>query len=232
MNHTSDLTRISAEYQRRAREIPADFYSWSRPANLLMHQQTARGCIRMLERASLFPLRGRSMADIGCGEGAWLLEFMQWGAEPASLCGIDLIPERIKNAQLRIPQADLRTGSASELPWADESFDVVSQFTVFTSILDSALKQAVAAEMIRVLKPDGAVLWFDFRVSNPRNPQVRGLPAAEIRSLFPGCRIELAPLLLAPPLARSIAGWSWPLAEALQGFRFLCTHYVGLIRKR
>jgi ubiquinone/menaquinone biosynthesis C-methylase UbiE len=148
------------------------------------------------------------------------------------MCGIDLMPERIENARIRIPQADLRAGSASELPWPDESFDVVSQFTVFTSILDLALRRAVAGEMLRVLKPSGAALWFDFRFSNPRNAQVRGVRAAEIRSLFPGCRITLAPVLLAPPLGRVVAGWSWPLAEALQGLPFLCTHYVGLIRKQ
>jgi ubiquinone/menaquinone biosynthesis C-methylase UbiE len=232
MNLAPDLARISAEYRRRARDIPSDFYAWSKPANLLMHQQAARGCIRMLNRASLFPLHGRRIADLGCGEGAWLLEFMQWGAEPNLMCGIDLMPERIENARIRIPQADLRAGSASELPWPDESFDVVSQFTVFTSILDVALRRAVASEMLRVLKPGGAVLWFDFRFRNPRNAQVRGVRAAEIRSLFPGCRITLAPVLLAPPLGRVVAGWSWPLAEALQGLPFLCTHYVGLIRKQ
>jgi ubiquinone/menaquinone biosynthesis C-methylase UbiE len=231
MNLVTDLTRISAEYQRRARDIPSGFYSWAKPANLMMHQQAARGCIRMLDRASLFPLHGRRIADIGCGEGSWLLEFLQWGADPAALCGIDLMPERVDNARIRIPQADLRTGSASELPWPDESFDIVSQFTVFTSILDADLRRAVAAEMLRVLKPGGAALWFDFRFSNPRNSQVRGIQAAEIRSLFPGCPVALAPVLLAPPLARSIAGWSWPLAETLQGLPFLCTHYAGLIRK-
>jgi ubiquinone/menaquinone biosynthesis C-methylase UbiE len=122
-------------------------------------------------------------------------------------------------------------GSASQLPWPDQSFDLVSQFTVFTSILDPALKQAIAAEMLRVLKPGGAVLWFDFRVNNPANPHVRGIPAREIRSLFAGCHVELASALLAPPLGRRIAGWSWPLAELLHSFPFLRTHYAGLIRK-
>src|ERR1700680_4758876 len=188
MNYSGlETTRISAEYARRARELPADFYAWSRPANLLMHQQTLRGCIRMLHRASMFPLRGRGIADIGCGDGTWLLEWIQWGADPAALCGIDLSAERVGRARLRIPQADLRMGCASELPWPDDSFDLISQFTVFTSILDPALKRAVAGEMLRVLKPGGAVLWFDFRFNNPRNPHVRGVRAHEIRSLFPGC---------------------------------------------
>ena len=233
MNYAgSDTLRIRAEYERRAREIPADFYAWSRPSNLLLHEHALRGCIAMLHRASLFPLAGCRIADLGCGEGTWLLEFVQWGADPAALCGIDLSVDRIANARRRLPQSDLRVGSASQLPWPDQSFDLVSQFTVFTSMLDPALKQAVAAEMLRVLKPGGAVLWFDFRVNNPLNPQVRGIPAREIRSLFAGCDVELASSLLAPPLGRRIAGWSWPLAELLHTLPFLRTHYAGLIRKR
>jgi len=233
MNHTgADTVRISAEYERRAREIPEDFYCWSRPANLLMYQQTLRSCIAALHRGSMFPLHGRRVADIGCGVGTWLLEFIQWGADPANLAGVDLMQARIDRARRRIPQADLRLGDAGKLPWPDEAFDLVSQFTVFTSILDPALKRAIAAEMLRVLKPGGAVLWFDFRVNNPANPHVRGIRAREIRSLFAGCEIELAPTLLAPPLGRLIAGWSWPLGELLHSLPFLRTHYAGLIRKR
>src|SRR5438270_11939698 len=85
--------------------------------------------------------------------------------------------------------------------------------------------------MLRVLKPDGGILWFDFRFNNPRNAHVRGVRAAEIRSLFPGCEIELSSALLAPPLGRLVAGWSWTLAELLNGLPFLRTHYAGLIRK-
>jgi len=227
-----ELARISAEYERRARELPDDFYSLSRPANLLMHEQTVRGCIRMLQRGALFPLGGRRILDIGCGYGGWLLEFVQWGADPSALCGIDLSAERLESARRRLPQADLRAGSASSLPWPSESFDLVSQFTVFTSILDPGLKRAVAAEMLRVLKPGGGILWFDFRFNNPRNSQVRGIRAAEIGSLFEGCKVELAPALLAPPLSRLVAKFSLTLAEALHAASFLRTHYAGLIRKK
>jgi ubiquinone/menaquinone biosynthesis C-methylase UbiE len=226
-----DTTRISAEYERRAREIPHDFYSLGRPANLLMYQQTARSCIAALERAGLFPLDGRRVADVGCGGGTWLIEFVKWGAVPGNLAGIDLMPERVDSAKRRIPEADLHVGSASKLPWANESFDLVSQFLVFMNLLDPALKRAVAKEMLRVLKPGGAILWFDIRVNNPKNPAIRGMGKAEIRALFPGCSVDLTPALLAPPLSRMLAGRAWPLAEALHALPFLRTHYAGLIRK-
>jgi ubiquinone/menaquinone biosynthesis C-methylase UbiE len=227
----ADTLRIRAEYQRRAREIPEDFYSIGKPANLLMHQQTLRSCIYLLQQAGMFPLAGRRVADIGCGAGAWLLEYIQWGADPSQVAGIDLMEDRLNRARRRIPQADLHLGNASGLPWPDESFDLVSQMLVFHNIFDPALKQAVAGEMLRVLKPGGAVLWFDLRVNNPRNPQVKCLRRREIHSLFPGCRIQLQPVLLAPPLARRIARHWWALGEALHIFPFLRTHYAGLIRK-
>jgi SAM-dependent methyltransferase len=123
-------------------------------------------------------------------------------------------------------------GTASKLPWPDESFDLVSQFTVFTSVLNSELKQMIAQEMQRVLRPGGCVLWFDFRFDNPRNRNVRGIRSAEIHSLFKGCHVRLLPVLLAPPLARMVAGWCWPLAELLHTLRPLRTHHAGLIWKK
>jgi SAM-dependent methyltransferase len=227
----TETLRISAEYERRGRELAPDHYALNKPANLLLHEHALRGSIRMLDRAGFFPPRECRIADIGCGEGNWLLEFVQWGANPARLAGIDLSSQRVAGARRKLPQADLHSGDASHLPWPDESFDLVTQFTVFTSVLDSSMKQAMAREMVRVLKPHGAILWFDFRVDNPANRNVRGIRAREIRALFPECSVDLKPALLAPPLGRAVARWSWPLAELLHCVPLLRTHYAGLIRK-
>ena len=72
MSNGSETVRIASEYARREREIPADSFIWSQPSNLLFHQQAVRGCISALHRAGRFPLRGQSVADIGCGDGAWM----------------------------------------------------------------------------------------------------------------------------------------------------------------
>jgi ubiquinone/menaquinone biosynthesis C-methylase UbiE len=225
----SETARIAAEYERREREIPADFYSWSNPANLLIHQQAVRSCVELLKRVAMFPLNGRRVADIGCGSGTWLLEFLQWGADDVS--GIDLMPARIERARARLPHADIRQGSAAQLPWPDQSFDLVTQFMLFMNVFDPQLKREIANEMLRVLKRRGVILWFDLRIDNPRNSNARGIRAREIRGLFPGCDVQLKSAILAPPVARLIARWAWPLGETLHALPFLRTHYVGVIRK-
>jgi hypothetical protein len=85
--------------------------------------------------------------------------------------------------------------------------------------------------MLRVLKPDGVVVWYDFLFDNPRNANVRGVNAGEIRRLFAGCRLDLRRITLAPPLARRIVPLSWSLARFLEHLRILNTHYLSVIRK-
>jgi len=108
---------------------------------------------------------------------------------------------------------------------------MVIQSTVFTSILEAGMKQQIASEMLRVLKPEGFILWYDFLVNNPRNPDVRGVPRMEIQSLFPGCDVRLKRITLAPPLTRRVAPYSWLVCYLLSKVPFLCTHYLGVIRK-
>jgi ubiquinone/menaquinone biosynthesis C-methylase UbiE len=228
---TAEIERIKAEYARRSRDIPSDFYSWARPENFFMHVGTARAAIQALAHAGRFPLDRLTIADIGCGSGTWLVEFMQWGADPGRLSGIDLDAARIETARRRLPEACLFEGEASRLPWPDESFDLVTQFTTFTSILDRDLKVAIAAEMLRVLKPGGLVLWYDFRLNNPRNPNVRGIGRAELLPLFPECQTRIARLTLAPPLARTLVPISWMVASAAEKLSFLRTHYLATIIK-
>jgi SAM-dependent methyltransferase len=228
----AEIARITTEYARRARTIPRDFYGWQTDANRYHHTQVYRATIAALVREQLYPLDDLRVADIGCGNGTWLLEFAQWGARPRNLAGIDLDRSRIDRAREVLPASDLRVGDARTTGWASSSFDIVSQFTVFTSILDPGVKREVAAELIRILRPSGIVVWFDSRRSNPKNPHHRGIGFDEIRHLFPGCTVRVHSVLLAPPIARHLAGISWMAALALEKVPFLRTHCLAIIRKR
>jgi hypothetical protein len=81
------------------------------------------------------------------------------------------------------------------------------------------------------LQPGGAVVAYDFTWDNPRNPDVRGVPAAEWRRLFPEGRFSARRLTLAPPLARRAAAVHPVLARTLNLLPPLRTHLMTWIEK-
>lgn len=223
--------------------MPAEQYLPTQPGELFILQERVRVLYRLLRAEALLPLHDKRVVEVGFGTGTWLAEFEAAGVRRENLAGMELSPERAAVARARFaalrdetgkliePGPDLRIGDASDLPWPDNSFDLVLQSTVFTSILDFGMRQAIAAEMMRVTRPDGAILWYDFFVDNPRNAAVRGVRANEIRALFPRWRVRLQRITLAPPLVRRIAPKSWALAYVLGLTRLLNTHYLGVIRR-
>ncbi|MBI4686396.1 MAG: hypothetical protein HY756_01215 [Nitrospirae bacterium] len=64
--------------------------------------------------------------------------------------------------------------------------------------------------MRRVLKPDGIILWYDYHMNNPKNPDVRGVKKNEIFEMFPDCSIDLNRTTLAPPVARLAVPFFYP----------------------
>jgi SAM-dependent methyltransferase len=118
-----------------------------------------------------------------------------------------------------------------ETTFPNDTFDLVLQSTVFTSVLDSSMKQQIASEMLRVVKRDGFILWYDYHVNNPWNTDVQGVKRQEISQLFPGCLIKLQRITLAPPLVRLLAPYSWLACYLLGKVPWLCTHYLGVIWK-
>jgi SAM-dependent methyltransferase len=238
-----EADRIRCEYRRRTREIPADRYAVTDPVNLFFVQQRERYALAALKRENFLPLADKRILEIGCGSGGWLPSLEGWGAERGNLAGIDLDDSRVAKAQrllsahrdeqgtLLAAGADLRAADATALPWHVASFDLVVQSTVFTSVLDVEMKRKLAGEMLRVLRPEGIILWYDFLYNNPWNPQVQGIRRREIRSLFSDCHVSLRRITLAPPIARRIVPWTWLGALILEKLWFLNTHYLGIIRK-
>jgi hypothetical protein len=86
--------------------------------------------------------------------------------------------------------------------------------------------------MLRVVKPDGLIIWYDFHWNNPRNHDVRGIRSKEIRELFSGCDVRLHRVTLAPPIGRVVARHSSLLYMLLSRTKVLSTHYLALIRRK
>ena len=163
-------TRIREAYAKR-KEL-ASLYSCFNPGNLFITHTRERRLLQLLKQYGFASLATKKILEIGCGKGYWLREFVRFGARPENIAGIDLIPEDVKEAiRLSPPGMQIERGNAAELGFADESFDIVFQFTVFTSILDPDLKRKVAAEMVRVLKKDGLIVWYDFHMKQPLEPR-------------------------------------------------------------
>ena len=227
---SNDLDRLRAEYLRRDRCVARrDTYSLFNPATLFMVQQRQRAVLAVLLREGLCPLAERCILEMGCGTGGVLREFLFFGADPRSLHGIDLLGWRVAGAAARDPHLPLACADGRNLPYPDGSFDLVLQYTVFTSILDDTVKSDVAQEMRRVLKPGGLILWYDYWL-NPTNPHAKGIRPREIRGLFPNSRFSFRRITLAPPLTRWLAARVWLACHVLESLRVLNTHYLVAIR--
>jgi SAM-dependent methyltransferase len=94
---------------------------------------------------------GRDLLEVGCGTGLVLQRCAEF-ARTAK--GIDLSPGMLARARER--GLDVREGSATALPFADDTFDVAYSFKVLSHVpqLDVAL-----AEMVRVVRPGGHLVF-------------------------------------------------------------------------
>jgi len=209
--------------------VPNVYSPLSVPA-MFMIQRRQRLLRGVLARAFPQGVGDVSLLEIGCGNGQWLAEFVALGFAPGKLHGVELSAVRAAEAAARLPGVDARQGDASSLPWADGAFDIVFQSTVFTSIPDPTAKRRVAAEMRRVCRPGGLVVWYDFAFDSPNNPEVKGVKAREVRELFAPWKARVWKVTLAPPIARRLAPLSWTAAELLETCcPFLRTHLLAAI---
>lgn len=226
-----ETAAVAARYARRA-GLPADRYSLLRPEVWQMVQERQRAMLRLFVQAGLTDLPRLRALEVGCGAGGNLLELLRLGFAPDHLAGAELLPERLAQARAVLPPAvTLHGGDASTLAIAPGSLDIVLQSTVFSSLLDDAFQQQLADAMWRWLAPGGGVLWYDFTVNNPRNPDVRGVPLARVQRLFPMARITHRRVTLAPPLARLLCPLHPSLYTLFNALPVLRTHVLAWIEK-
>lgn len=225
-----DVAAMAGRYARRA--ALAGLYDPLRPEVMQARHERQRVLAALLRRHARAPLSQLRLLEVGCGAGGNLLELIGLGFEPANLLANELLPERAAAARARLPAAvQVLEGDALALPLPDASLDLVLQSTVFSSLLDPGFRARLAARLWAWLKPGGAVLWYDFAVDNPRNPDVTGLPPAELRRLFPAASIDARRVTLAPPLARRAAALHPALPGLLNTVPLLRTHRLAWIAK-
>ncbi len=195
--------------------------------------QSRLNLIRKILAKSLHsPVEDLKFLEVGSGNGQWLCEFSSFGLLTSNMSGIELSKERCETAKKRVPSAEIVCGDASLLPWSDDHFDIVFQSTVFTSVKSHETRKKIASEMKRVCKKDGFILWYDFIYNSPSNPDVEGIGADQVRSLFEPWTCEFRKATLAPPIARRLVPVSRLASQILESFcPFLRTHILAEIRQ-
>lgn len=222
--------RIREAYARREARDDGITYTWFNPATAFHLQRQEQAVLGLLRREGITSLAGLKILEVGCGAGSELRNFIKYGASPEMLYGVDILEERIEQGQAVNPAINFMRASAESLPFTDGFFDLVCQFVMFTSILDDDVKKTIATEMMRVLRPGGLIIWYDYYVSRPGNADVKGVGRSEIIDLFPGCSVSLRRVTLAAPIARAVAPRSRTLATALELLPPLRSHFLGAIR--
>lgn len=225
-----ELRSIAQRYARRASADPR--YNPLKPDVWQALQERQRAMIALFLSIGWFELGSRRLIEVGSGTGGNLLELLRLGFTPRNLGGVELLPERHAQACQVLPQdIALHLGDATRLQVDSGSQDVVMVSTVFSSLLDDAFQQHLAETMWRWIKPGGGVLWYDFTVNNPRNPDVRGVPLKRVRALFPGARIRARRVTLAPPIARRVTQLHPSLYTLFNTIPLLRTHVLAWIAK-
>ena len=146
------------------------------------------------------------------------------------MAGIDLQQSRLDALANLYPQVKAIQGDASSLPFADESFDLVYESTLFATLPDAKVRNGVASEMMRVCKADGYLLLIDWRTDKFWSSHYKALTRNELKRLFGAGTVSrllsVSRGALLPPLGRLLSAYVWPLYFPIA---WLCPVLVGQV---
>jgi len=228
-----ELDQIRKRYLRRDQSGRDRFvYSLLRPDQYMTQQEKERVYLSILSRLDLAAIKTMKVLEIGCGGGVNILQFLRWGFPPENIRGSELMPDLCAQARHLLPAAvEIIEGDALGLRLPEGSFDIVLVSTVFTSVLDESFRAQLAKKIWSLVRPNGAVLWYDFIYNNPSNPDVTAIPRRHVLELFPGARALSHKVTLAPPIARFVCRVHPPLYSLFNLFPFLRTHLIAWLEK-
>lgn len=228
----SEPMAVAERYARRNQATMDLRYSPLNPEVIMSRQEMEREIVRWVQKSGLSPLNSKRLLEIGCGIGSNLIDMIRLGFLPENVVGNELLEGRFIQARHLLPEVvQLLQGDASALNISPNSFDVIFQSTVFTSLLDEAFQRKLADKMWEWVKPGGGVLWYDFIYDNPHNNDVKGVSLSRIRELFPKGRLSYRRVTLAPPISRRVCRLHPGLYTVFNSVPFLRTHVLCWISK-
>lgn len=224
----SETKAIVERYKRRTRTYdPLD------PAVNRSRQEFERALIRLLKRSDLTGPDQLELLEIGCGSGGNLLQFLRLGFQAKNLVGNELQESLAQEARHRLPDSTrVFSGDALDLDLPEQSFDIVLQSLVFSSILDEQFRRELAGKIWTLVRPGGGILWYDFAYDNPSNPDVKGIPKDTVSTYFPEASLVCWRITLAPPISRAVTKVHPGLYAWFNCLPLLRTHWLCWLKKR
>lgn len=153
------------EFDRYADEYQAEIDKVAGVSVEGLGGEKARLIVEVLSRCVGKPNRLRIL-DIGCGIG--LIDH-ELAAQVGEVWGVDVSARSLAYARSRVPAARFVHYDGTRLPFADASFDAAFASCVLHHVIPAA-RQNFMAEMLRVVRPEGAVVVIEH---NPLNPVTR-----------------------------------------------------------
>jgi SAM-dependent methyltransferase len=200
--------------------------------HLLAAQERERVLSRVLRQRGFASLGTARIFEAGSSDGHNLRQFVQWGARPENLAGIDLNADRVNYSLAHSPAIRVHHGNAASIPEPGGTFDITVAFSLFSRLRNEEAAEQVAAELFRITRPGGVVLLYEPRRAKPRqNRAIHAIDVDDVRRWFPRCPLRTRTLTLAPRIA-GLAGRCAPwLYGPLAAVPLLRTHAIYILRR-
>ncbi len=144
---------IEAEVQTAYRKYARDYFQARLEGGLRNRVNNFTELPSMLE--ALGDLNGKMLLDIGCGPGIHAREYVLRGA---MVTGVDVTSGMVEMAREYCPTATFHPATTYDLPFGDDSFDLVTASLMVFHLDDPA---RAFKEVKRVLKDNGKFLYSD-----------------------------------------------------------------------
>lgn len=147
------------EFHRQIADRAEIVWNWDSPSG---RRRAARRSEIFAREGGLAP--GQRALEVGCGTGVFLEAAATTGAD---IVALDLSADLLAQARARVAAAGtvrLSLGNAEQMPFRDSSFDAVYG----SSILHHLNIDAALAEVHRVLRPGGRIVFAEPNILNPQ----------------------------------------------------------------
>lgn len=200
---------------------------------LLATQERERALSRALRDRGFTNLESARIFEAGSSNGHNLRQFVQWGARPENVAGIDLDPDRVNYCKAHSPAIRVHHGSATSIPEPDSDYDITVAFSLFSRLRDEETAAKVASELFRITRPGGVILLYEPKRANAvkRQQRIHSVDADDIRRWFPRCPMRMRSLTLSPRVAAMAGRFAPWLYGPLVSLPPLRTHLLCVLRR-